>query len=88
MINYLGNVDSAIDGAGESVLVSTVDLDRLRKRRTEVFMNYPAQIKSELFGREFSKQTFLKTNTGPSTKKTAEATIKRLQDEGVFAPPE
>ena len=88
MINYLGNVDSAIEGAGESVLVSTVDLNRLRKRRTEVFMNYPAQVKSELFGREFSKRTFLKINTGPSTKNTAEITIKRLQEEGIFAPPE
>jgi len=88
VINYLGNVDSAIDGAGESVLVSTIDLDRLRKRRTEVFMNYPAQVKSELFGREFSKQTFMETNTGPGTKATTQATIERLQKEGVFAPPD
>lgn len=88
VINYLGNVESEIDGAGESVLVTTIDLDRLRKRRTEVFMNYPAQVKSELFGREFSKQTFMKTNTGPGTKETTQATIDRLQKEGVFAAPE
>ena len=87
VINYLGNVDSAIDGAGESILVSSVDLDRLRKRRTEVFMNYPAQVKSELFGREFSKQTFMKTDTGPGTKETTQSTIDRLQKEGVFAAP-
>ena len=88
VINYLGNVDAAIEGAGESVLVSTIDLDRLRKRRTEVFMNYPAQVKSELFGREFSKQTFMETDTGPGTKETTQATIDRLQKEGVFAPPQ
>ena len=88
VINYLGNVESAIDGAGESILVSSIDLDRLRKRRTEVFMNYPAQVKSELFGREFSKQTFMKTDTGPGTKETTQATIDRLQKEGVFAPPQ
>lgn len=88
VINYLGNVDSAIEGAGESVLVSTIDLDRLRKRRTEVFMNYPAQVKSELFGQEFSKQTFMETDTGPGTKETTQATIERLQKEGVFAPPQ
>ena len=86
VINYLGNVDAAIDGAGESVLVSSIDLDRLRKRRTEVFMNYPAQVKSELFGKEFSKQTFMEINTGPGTKETTQATIDRLQNEGVFAP--
>jgi predicted amidohydrolase len=88
IINYLGNVDSAIDGAGESILVSTIDLDRLRKRRTEVFMNYPAQVKSELFGREFAKQTFMETDTGPGTRETTQATIERLQKEGVFAPPQ
>ncbi len=87
VINYLGNVDATIDGAGESVLVSKIDLDRLRKRRTEVFMNYPAQVKSELFGREFTKQTFMETDTGPGTKETTKATIERLQKEGVFAPP-
>ena len=86
VINYLGNVDAVIDGAGESVLVSTIDLDRLRKRRTEVFMNYPAQVKSELFGREFAKQTFMEADTGRGTKETTQATIERLQKEGVFAP--
>ena len=88
IINYLGNVDSSIDGAGESVLVSAIDLNRLRQRRMEVAMNYPAQVKSELFGHEFEKQTFMHSDTGPATKQTTEATIKRLQDEGVFAPPQ
>jgi len=87
IINFLGNVDSVIEGAGESVLVSKIELDRLRKRRTEVSMNYPAQVKSELFGHEFAKQTFMQLDTGAGTKKTTEATIKRLQEEGVFAPP-
>ena len=88
VINYLGHVDARIDGAGESVLVSTLDLDRLRRRRTEVFMNFPAQVKSELFGREFEKQTFMLKDTGRGTRETAEATIRRLQDEGVLAPPD
>jgi predicted amidohydrolase len=88
IINYLGNVDASIDGAGESVLPSAIDLNRLRQRRTEVAMNYPAQVKSELFGREFSKQPFMKSNTGPGTRATTQAAIDRLQAEGVFAPPE
>jgi predicted amidohydrolase len=86
VINYLGNVESTIEGAGESVLLTAIDLDRLRKRRTEVFMNYPAQVKSELFGREFSKQTFMKLDTGSGTRETTQDTIERLQEEGVFAP--
>lgn len=86
VINFLGNVEARIDGAGESVLVATLDLDRLRRRRTEVFMNYPAQVKAELFGHEFSKQTFMPVDTGPATPNTAKETIERLQREGVFAP--
>ena len=87
VVNYLGNVDSAIDGTGESILVSTIDLERLRRRRTEVFMNYPAQVKSELFGKEFAKQVFMPNDTGPGTRAAAEAAIRRLQNEGIFVPP-
>jgi predicted amidohydrolase len=87
MINFLGNVDARIDGAGESVLVSTIELERLRRRRTEVFMNYPAQVKSEFFGNEFAKQIFMPTDTGPGTRRTTEMAIARLQKEGVFVAP-
>ena len=87
LINFLGNVDSRIDGTGESVLVSTIELERLRRRRTDVFMNYPAQVKSEFFGNLFAKQTFMPTDTGPGTRETAEANIQRLQKEGVFVAP-
>ena len=49
-------------------------------------MNFPAQVKSELFGREFEKQTFMPKDAGGG-REAAEATIKRLQDEGVLEPP-
>ena len=49
-------------------------------------MNFPAQVKSEFFGREFEKQTFMSNDTGGDARATAEATIKRLQNEGVLAP--
>ncbi len=88
VVNYLGHVDARIDGAGESVLVSTLDLDRLRRRRTEVFMNFPAQVKSELFGREFEKRIFMPADAAGGVRATAEAAIRRLQDEGVLAPPD
>ena len=88
IVNYLGNIEAQIEGAGESVLVTPIDLDRLRRRRTEVFMNFPAQVKSQLFGREFKKQTFMPIDTGGATRATAEDTIKRLQDEGILVAPE
>ena len=76
-----------VDGAGESVLVAPVDLQRLRQRRTEVRMNYPAQVKSELFAKEFAKVTLMPTGDGPASRETGEANIRRLQDEDIIARP-
>lgn len=84
VIDYQGNPVARIEGAGESLLVSPIQLERLRRRRTEVRMNYPAQVKSELFGREFGKRVLMANDTGPATREIGEATIRRLQDEGVF----
>lgn len=87
VIDYQGNPVARIDGAGESLLVTPIHLQRLRCRRTEVRMNFPAQVKSELFGKEFAKRVLMASDTGPATRETGEATIRRLQDEGVFVKP-
>jgi hypothetical protein len=87
VVDFRGNIDARIDGAGESVLVSTIQLERLRSRRTEVFMNYPAQVKSEFFGAQFAKSTFLPVDTGPATAESAAAAIERLQRQGVLVSP-
>ena len=75
------------EGAGESVLTAPVDLQRLRARRMVGRMNYPAQSKSELFGREFSKQILMASDQGPGTRQTGQDTIERLQSDGIIASP-
>ena len=50
-------------------------------------MNYPAQVKSEFFGHQFAKSTFLPVDTGPATRETVEAAIERLQREGLLISP-
>lgn len=87
VINYQGNPVARIEGPGESLLVSPIDLQRLRYRRLEGRMNFPAQVKSELFGKEFGKQVLLPKDTGPATRETGEATIRRLQDKGILGTP-
>lgn len=87
VINYSGNPVARIEGPGESLLVSPIDLQRLRYRRLEGRMNFPAQVKSELFGKEFGKQVLLPKDTGPATRETGEATIRRLQDKGILGTP-
>lgn len=87
VINYLGNPVARIEGPGESLLVSPIDLQRLRYRRLEGRLNFPAQVKSELFGKEFGKRVLLPNDTGPATRETGEATIRRLQDKGIFGTP-
>lgn len=87
LVDFRGNIDARIDGAGESVLVSTIQLERLRTRRTEVFMNYPAQLKSEFFANQYAKVTFLPVDTGPATRETLEAAIDRAQTQGLLVAP-
>lgn len=87
IVDFRGNIDACIEGAGESVIVSTIQLERLRSRRTEVFMNFPAQLKSEFFANEFAKATFLPVNTGPATRNTLEAAIERAKSSGLIASP-
>ncbi len=87
VVDYQGIPVARIDGTGESLLVAPIELERLRRRRTEVRMNYPAQVKSELFGKEFGKRVLMANDAGPATREIGEATIRRLQDEGTFAKP-
>jgi predicted amidohydrolase len=87
IIDYLGNSVARIEGPGESLLVAPIDLQRLRYRRIEGRSNFPAQVKSELFGKEFGKQVLMPNDTGMATRETSEMTIRRLQDKGVFAAP-
>ena len=87
LIDYQGGWVARIDGPGESLVSAEIDLERLRRRRTETRMNYPAQVKSELFAKEFGKQTMMPLDTGPATRDTGEAAIRRLQDEDVIVRP-
>ncbi len=87
IVDFQGNILARIEGTGESLLVAPIDLQRLRARRMEGRMNYPAQVKSELFGKEFGKQVLMPNDAGPATPETGAAVITRLQDEGVLAKP-
>ena len=87
VIDYHGNPLARIDGPGESVLVVPIELQRLRRRRIEVRQNYPAQVKSELFGKEFGRRVLMASDTGPATRETGEATIRRLQEDGTTVAP-
>ena len=87
VIDYQGGWVARIEGPGESLVTAEVNLERLRRRRTETRMNYPAQVKSELFGKEFAKRTMMPLDTGPASRDTGKAAIRRLQDEDVIVPP-
>jgi predicted amidohydrolase len=87
VVDFQGNIAASIDGPGESFLTTRIDLQRLRSRRMQGRMNYPAQVKSALFGKEFGKQVLMPINTGPATAETGAATIQRLQDENIMVKP-
>lgn len=87
VIDYQGGWIARIDGPGESLVTADIDLERLRRRRGETRMNYPAQVKSELFGKEFGKRTMMPLDTGPATRDIGEANIRRLQEEDIMVRP-
>jgi len=87
VVDFQGNIAASIEGPGKAFLTTSIDLQRLRKRRTEGPMNYPAQVKAELFGKEFGKKVLMPINTGPATRVTGEASLQRLQNEGIMVKP-
>lgn len=55
IISYEGKPLATADSAGEVVLHATISLQRLRYRRTEVRMNFPAQSKIKMYGPTYRK---------------------------------
>jgi predicted amidohydrolase len=49
LIDYEGRVLAVADAVGEALISATVDIEALRYRRSQVRMNFPAQLKAQMF---------------------------------------
>jgi predicted amidohydrolase len=66
IINYEGKPVAAADSAGEIVLCATISLQRLRYRRTQVRMNFPAQSKIKMYAPTYRKAERIPNNAWAS----------------------
>ncbi len=62
VINYEGKPMAAADGGGEVALHVAISLQRLRDRRMQVRMNFPAQSKIKMYGPTYRKANRIPNN--------------------------
>jgi predicted amidohydrolase len=62
IINYEGKALATVDSAGESAIHATISLQRLRHRRLQVRMNFPAQSKIKMYGPTYRKADRIPNN--------------------------
>jgi predicted amidohydrolase len=66
IINYEGKPLAMADSAGEIILCATISLQRLRYRRTQVRMNFPAQSKIKMYAPTYQKAERVPNNAWAS----------------------
>jgi predicted amidohydrolase len=66
MISYEGKPLATADSGGELALHATISLQRLRYRRTQVRMNFPAQSKIKMYGPTYRKAERIPNNVWAS----------------------
>ena len=62
IINYEGKPLATVDSAGEAAIHATISLQRLRHRRMQVRMNFPAQSKIKMYGATYRKADRMPNN--------------------------
>ena len=62
IIDYEGKALATVDSAGESAIHATISLQRLRHRRLQVRMNFPAQSKIKMYGPTYRKADRIPNN--------------------------
>jgi predicted amidohydrolase len=95
IVDYRGNVVSQHTDASEWFVMGTVDIEALRRARSQIFMNYIAQLRMEVYANVFQGKTFFPPNAFPERNKQTQdqtwaiqtATVERLQREGRLEKP-
>jgi predicted amidohydrolase len=96
VVDFNGHVIGQAQGPGEALASATIDIQALRDRRAEVRGNILAQVRSELYAREYAKHRATPLNRWlehpiqdrrEATRSTREV-IDRYLREGVYVPPE
>jgi hypothetical protein len=96
VVDFNGHVVGQAQSPGEALASATIEIQALRERRAEVRGNILAQVRSEIYAKEYAKHRASPLNRWlerPIQKKqegsqNTREVIDRYLKEGVYAPPE
>jgi predicted amidohydrolase len=95
VVDYRGNVVAQHTDASEWFVMSAIDIEAVRRARSQVFMNYIAQLRLEVYADVFQGKTFFPPNAFLERNKQSQdetwaiqtATVERLRKEGILERP-
>jgi hypothetical protein len=95
IVDFRGNVISQHTDASEWFVMGTIDIEALRRGRSQIFMNYIAQLRMETYAQVFQGKTFFPPHYFPDKNKQSQsetwaiqsAIVERLQREGILEKP-
>ena len=95
IVDFRGNVITQHTDSNEWFVFGLIDIEALRRGRSQIFMNYIAQLRMETYVRVLQGKTFFPPNAFPQRNKQSQdetwaiqtATVERLQKEGRLEKP-
>ena len=95
IVDYRGNVVAQHTDASEWFVMGPIDVEGVRRARSQIFMNYIAQLRMETYVSVMQGKTFFPPNSFPEKNKQCQdeswaiqaATVERLQKEGLLEKP-
>lgn len=92
IVNYNGVVTSYSDSPGEAIISSVINLEELRRRRTDPSRNFPTLLRNEVYRKIYEKNIYPAnqfTKESPQTRQARDPLegIKQFISDGIYAPP-
>ena len=95
IIDYHGAILCLADYAGETVTSAVIDIESLRRRRTDPKHNWLTQLRTEVYAEMYQKPIYPKNlfldNPVPESirlMRTAAQPVKKWLEERIFVPPQ
>ena len=95
IIDFYGRVMTIAETTGEAILQADIEIERLRQRRSQMQMNFLAQLQTEVHGRQYLRKPMWPANLWSETPppndmaniKFGMEHIAKLIQDGTFVPP-
>jgi hypothetical protein len=95
IIDFTGRVMNLAETTGEVIVQADIELERLRQKRSQMQMNFLAQVQTEVHARQYARKTMWPARMWADAPppgdlgniKVGREIIKRLLDDGTLTPP-